>query len=231
MMTNVIEIQPTDYDAIRAVDQLELEHPDLDVLLDHERRLSAVSVRVDPISGNCHTTYTATHNSGRRPLRVINLIILHATQGGTARGNAAYFHTAQAGGSTQLVVDDVSCYRCLSDAMIPWGAKGANYNGFHIEQCGYAEWKTALWSKTHRKTLMRAAYKTAYHCRKYGISPRFLTSTNLRAGMRNGISTHVECTKAFGGTHTDPGANWPRKLFMTMVKGYYKGLWRVKKVA
>lgn len=184
----------------------------------------------EPVSANCHTDYHATHNSGKRKLSSINLIVMHDTEGGTAKSVAEYFATSQSGGSAHLVVDDNTCYRCLGDDEIPWGAPGANTTGFHIEQCGYVSWTSVIWNKTHRKTLLRAAYKAAYHAKKYGIKPRFLTATNLKAGTRNGITTHAECTKAFGGTHTDPGAGWPRILFMGLVRGYYTTI-KVKQVA
>lgn len=225
-------IFPEDVAEIAEADKKESQHPSLAELVQHERKLSAsfAAPSADPIAADCHTGFHAFHNSGLRPLSVINLVVMHATQGGTSRSVASYFTTPASGGSATLVVDDYSCYRCLLDTEIPWGAPGANYNGFHIEQCGYASWTSTIWSKTHRRTLMRAAYKAAYHCKKYGLKPRFLTAANLKAGMRNGITTHAECTKAFGGDHTDPGTGWPRLLFMTMVKGYYAVL-KVRKVA
>jgi hypothetical protein len=230
-----VEIQPTDFRAIEEVNKIESAHPARAALHNEEFELTARAVAAiassEPVEADCHHDFHAAHFSGRRPLSVIDLIVIHVTEGGTAQSVASYFTKQTSGGSTQLVVDDCACFRCLADTEIPWGAPGANYNGFHIEQCGWSRWLKAMWSGTHRKTLMRAAYKTAYHCRKYGISPRFLFAANLKAGMRNGITTHAECSKAFGGDHHDPGTGWPRVLFMAMVKGYYLTLRRVKKVA
>lgn len=221
-MTETV-INPSDLAAIEAVNKIEAEHAPLHALLNAEFQLTkdaAAGYVNEPVSANCHTEFHAVHTSGKRPLKVIDLIVIHDTEGGTARGAASYFTTPQSGGSTQLVVDDNTCYRCLDDDQIPWGAPGANYNGFHIEQAGYVSWTSAIWKTAHRKTIMRAAYKTAFHCKRYGISTRFLTAANLKAGMRNGITTHAECSKAFGGTHTDPGKNWPRLLFMILVRTY-----------
>lgn len=226
-----ILISPNDQAAINRVNEIEGVHPSLEVLVEHERRLaSAVALVTEPISGECNTAFHAYHNSGRRPLTVIDLVVIHATQGGTSRSVASYFKTANSGGSAQLVVDDYSCYRCLDNDEIPWGAPGANYNGFHIEQCGWSSWLASMWSKTHRKTLMRCAFKAALHCRKFGIKPRFLDAATLRRGVRDGITTHAECSKAFGGDHTDPGTGWPRVLFMSLVRGYYLSL-KVRKIA
>jgi hypothetical protein len=166
--------------------------------------------------------YPAFRRSGRRPLSAIKWIVLHSTEGGTAASVARYFQSPGSGGSTHLVVDEIECQRCLPNSAVPWGAKGANYAGFHIEQCGYARWSTAVWRR-HRRTLHRAAYKTALHCDRFEIPVRFVEAPDLVAGRR-GITTHVECSYAFGGSHWDPGPGWPRSLFMTLVRRYLKEL-------
>jgi hypothetical protein len=182
------------------------------------------------ITDPCDQTYTAKRNSGSRPLSAIRLVVLHDTEGGTAKTIARYFASPTAGGSAHLVVDDTSCYRCLPNTVVPWGAPGANTQGFHIEQCGYAKWTNIIWSTKHRATLERAAYKTALHCRKFGIPPYFLTADELKKG-KTGVTTHRECSLAFGGTHSDPGPGWPRWWFMRRVRSYYKGLQDVDQVA
>jgi hypothetical protein len=73
------------------------------------------------------------------------------------------------------------------------------------------------------KMLRRAAYKTALHCKRFKIPVRFVDAAGLKAGKR-GITTHVECSKAFGGSHWDPGPGWPKALFMGMVRAYYAQL-------
>jgi hypothetical protein len=57
------------------------------------------------------------------------------------------------------------------------------------------------------------------HCNLFGIPAKFITADGLKTNME-GITTHAEVTKAFGGTHTDPGPLWPRWLFMRLVRGY-----------
>jgi len=176
---------------------------------------------MDAFSKPCSKAYyPASQRSGERPLKDIRLIVMHDTEGGTAESIARYFASASAGGSTHLVVDDVECYRCLANTMVPWGAPGANYQGFHIEQCGYARWSAVIW-RSHLRTLKRAAYKAAFHCVKFDIPAVFLDAVDLKAG-RKGITTHAECTKAFGPSsgHTDPGPFWPRRLFMSLVRKY-----------
>lgn len=178
---------------------------------------------MSPITTPCRKDfYPAFHSSGTRRLTDIKWVVLHSTEGGTAESVARYFQSPSAGGSTHLVVDDKECQRCLANGAVSWGAKGANYAGFHIEQCGYAKWSAVVW-KSHLATLKRAAYLAALHCDKFGIPARFVKAADLQAG-RPGITTHVECSKAFGGSHWDPGPAWPRFLFMALVRRYLKGM-------
>lgn len=178
----------------------------------------------DPIKAPCRKDhFPASKSSGNRPLNAIRWVVLHSTEGGSADSVARYFQSSHAGGSTHLVVDDEECQRCLPNSAIPWGAAGANTHGFHIEQCGFAKWSAVLW-KSHLKTLQRAAYKTAFHCDKFNIPLVFVKAADLKAN-KPGITTHHECSKAFGGSgHWDPGFGWPRSLFMFLVRKYSKEL-------
>lgn len=179
----------------------------------------------DAITANCRSGCLAVHHSGTRPLKDITLVVLHSTEGGTAKSVAEYFTTEASGGSAHLVVDDDACYRCLTNDQVPWGAPGANVQGFHIEQCGYAAWTAAEW-KQHPKTLERAAYKTAYHCHLFGIPVVFVTAHDLIAGKK-GITTHAEVSLAHpndAGNHHDPGTGWPRALFIGLAEKYYAEL-------
>jgi hypothetical protein len=177
----------------------------------------------DPIKAACHKDhYPASKTSGSRPLSAIKFIVLHSTEGGTAKSIARFFQGSTAGGSTHLVVDDNECQRCLPNSARCWGAPGANYQGFHIEQCGYARWDVDEWMK-HEKMLRRAAFKTALHLDKFGLPAVFLTANDLKAGKK-GVTDHDECSKAFGGDHWDPGSGWPRALFMSYVRSYLKDM-------
>jgi N-acetylmuramoyl-L-alanine amidase len=173
----------------------------------------------DPIKAVCHRDhFPADKTSGTRRIEEIRWIVMHSTEGGTAESVARYFQSDASGGSTHLVVDDKECQRCLNDNQVSWGAKGANRYGWHVEQCGFAKWTRDEWL-LHEKTLRRAAYKVALHCKKFGIPIRFVKAADLKAN-KQGITTHVECSRAFGGTHWDPGTGWPRDLFLRWVKEY-----------
>lgn len=174
------------------------------------------------IAEKCSRRFRAVHTSGTRDVARIRWIVLHDTEGPSAASAAAWFENWKSGGSAHLCVDDSVCYRTLNNEDIAWGAPGANEAGFHIEQAGYARWSAVLWS-SHLRTLQRAAYKTALHCHVFDLPPKFVTAYGLRHGWR-GITTHAECSKAFGGDHSDPGPFWPRRLFMFYVRRYYDEL-------
>ncbi len=172
------------------------------------------------IGASCNRTFTAVHDSGPRPTSKLKWVVLHSTEGDSAAGAASWFANPASGGSTQLVVDDKECFRTLEDGRIPQAAPGANTAGLHIEQAGHAAWTTAQW-KQHDTTIRRAAYKTAMWSHTYGIPLRWVGPLGLKLG-RKGVTTHADCTKAFGGSHTDPGAGYPKDLFLQYAKMYAK---------
>lgn len=176
----------------------------------------------DPINAPCRRDYNAVHTSGTRDVKSIKWIVLHDEEAKSAVSAASWFANPASGGSAHLCVDDQCCQRALPNTAIAWGAPGANDNGFHIEQAGFAKWSAVVW-KSHLGTLKRAAYKTAFHCNQFGIPVRFVRAPGLKVGLK-GITTHAECTKAFGGDHTDPGPLWPRPLFMALVRRYHAQL-------
>jgi hypothetical protein len=171
-----------------------------------------------PLAAECSREYAAVRQSGRRSLSQIGLIVIHCTQSNSARSSAQWFENTRAQGSAHLVVDDVECYRTLDNEVIPWGAKGANTRGFHIEIAGFAEWNHGEWMK-HEQALRRAAYKAAMHAKKFGIPIRWLTPEQLKAGQK-GFVTHAMCTTAFGGTHSDPGRQCPTDQLLEWAKAF-----------
>ena len=162
----------------------------------------------------------AYHNSGRREASDVKWIVVHDTEGGTAASVAKMFSHPSALASTHLVVDEFDCYRMLDDLLIPWGAPGANTNGYHIEHCGFARWSRAEWLK-HDATLRRGAYKAALRCVRFNIPVRWVGPIGLRLGRR-GLTTHADVSKwqSTPGGHTDPGANFPKDVYLSYVKQY-----------
>jgi len=162
----------------------------------------------------------AKHDSGRRRASTIRHVVVHSTEGGTAASVATYFATT-ARASTQLVVDDLECYRCVPDLVIPWGAPGVNTSGLHVEHCGLARWTRETWLE-HDEMLLRSAAKAALWCWTFGIPRRWLTVAQLREG-KAGLCRHADASCAFPtrDPHTDPGAGFPSDVYLGHVREQY----------
>lgn len=182
--------------------------------------------------GPCRQGPRAAHDSGPRRASDIKWIVIHSAEASddsgedtTAEGVAAFFSRASTLASTQLAVDRDSCVRMLPDLVIPWGATGANTNGLHVELCGHAGWTRTEWMAARRAPMLdRAAYKVAVWCWSYDVPRRWLEPNELRL-RRRGITTHYDVNKAFGGgTHWDPGPNFPRDHFIQAVVRHYADL-------
>ena len=169
----------------------------------------------------CKKTYSARHFSGERSLNDIRWIILHSTEGTTARGAAAWFANEASQGSAHLCVDEVECYRTLTDNKIPWAAPGANTQGLHLEIAGFAAWSRTAWlTPKNRKKLKRAAFKTAQWCVDHNIPIEFRDANDLKKNLR-GITTHYQVSQAFRlSHHWDPGPHFPLRWFLKKVKRY-----------
>jgi len=161
----------------------------------------------------------AIHHGGKRSMSDVRLVVIHSTEGNTASGAAYWFQNEASEGSTHVVVDDEQCFRTLPDDVVPWGARGTNEDGLHVEMAGHASWTREQWLE-RRRTIQRAAAVAAVWGRFYGIPMRFLDAAALRRGER-GVTTHAEVTKAYSGGmgHTDPGKNFPIDVFMRSAGG------------
>lgn len=168
----------------------------------------------------------ARWDSGPRKASWVRHVVIHSTEGGTAQSVAADFATRprERGASTQLVVDDRECYRCVPDLVIPWGAPGVNRSGLHVEHCGFARWSRAEWL-AHLPTLERSAAKAARWCWTFRIPRRWLTVAELKAG-KAGLCRHVDASRAFppNAGHHDPGEGFPRDVYLALVKRFYREL-------
>src|SRR5262245_31014112 len=118
------------------------------------------------------------HGPPRDP-SVIRLVVIHDTEGSArqfpsqprAAAIARYGASSVAKASWHFTVDETTLIRCLPDDVVAWCAPGANYDGLHIEICGYARWSRLAWFK-HQSTLKRAAWQAARWCVAYNIPPR-----------------------------------------------------------
>lgn len=177
--------------------------------------------------------FTAGRHGGARNMDSVRLIVLHATDPGsavaepTARSTAMYFVSPPTPASTQAVIGEDGAYRTLDDDTIPYGAGSpANERGLHVEQAGHSYWTREQWL-AHDKTLRETGGLVGGWAREYNIPMRFLRAPDLVRLANNGwqpqdggITTHAEITKAFHATtHTDPGDNYPIDVLMGYAGG------------
>jgi hypothetical protein len=163
------------------------------------------------------------YNGGARDPYSVRLIVIHDTEGGTAMG-VARWGANQRNASWHCTVDDNEVVRSLEDGVVAWAAPGANTDGLQLEICGYAKWSKLQWFR-RQATLKRSAWQVARWCVKYGIPPRWLSDKQLRDKVSEGLITHAQCSKVFGGSsHWDPGPGFPKGYFIWLVKRRVKWL-------
>jgi hypothetical protein len=179
---------------------------------------------IHDLAAACDRTYTGHYHGGTRPLSAIRLIVLHDTQGNTAQGAASWFENPASLGDAHFCIDANKCYRTCDPTVIAYGAPGANDDGLHFEQAGFAAWTRQEWLTLGRGTIERTAYRTAFWAHKLGIPVRWLTDTQLK-GTAKGFTTHAQVTRCFPGPgrdHTDPGLGYPLASFISRCR-YYHG--------
>lgn len=159
--------------------------------------------------------------------RRIIWLVLHDMQapnkGGIASAVANYFHTMdvprQNGASAHECIDDSSVVQCVHDGDVAWAAPDANSLGYHFEMTGYASQSTNDWLDAYGHDMLKlAAQRVRAKADERGIPIVFRRAADLVAGLP-GITTHFECSKAFGGDHWDPGPGFPMDYFISLVLG------------
>lgn len=122
--------------------------------------------------------------------------------------------------SAHYAVDCNSIVQMVHERDVAWAAPGANRHGIHLEHAGKARQTTAQWRDAFSEPmLMLSAILTARTCTTYKLPIRFVTGTELDAGMK-GITTHNAVTRSNlskRGSHTDPGPNFPMDWYLGLV--------------
>lgn len=157
----------------------------------------------------------------------VQLIVMHTTQGSFRRGSAVdgalYNQRRTDGTSAHYFVDAWEIVHCVLTADVAFCARRqGNARGIQYEMCGRAEWSRSTWlDEEYGLPMMRlAAAQAAKDAKRWGIPARWLSAAQVRSGMK-GFCGHKEITDAFpedNGTHWDPGTNFPRDVFINMVK-------------
>lgn len=167
--------------------------------------------------------------------RKVKLSVVHYTAGSerstSAEDGAAYDQRRTDGTSCHLFHDSNSSVQCV----YRWNransafAKG-NRLGVHHELCGTQQTRAQWLDAASDATLWRAAKYVADDCRTYGLQPRRLSVAETRATWYSngpgGIVGHVDITRAFpedGGTHEDPGPEFPWDVFLARVQQFMTG--------
>ncbi|MEU8270820.1 N-acetylmuramoyl-L-alanine amidase [Sphaerisporangium sp. NPDC049002] len=171
------------------------------------------------------TVQARHYHRGR--LRPVRLVIVHdmewAETPTTAEDCARMFATMDREASAHVCVDNNSAVRCVADADTAWAAPGANADGLQLEMAGFARQSRAEWLDDYSTAMLgQAAQVVAAWCVKYGIPVKRLSLAEVKAGKR-GIIGHVDATRAYGGSHTDPGSGFPWDVFLDLVKQCMKG--------
>lgn len=161
------------------------------------------------------------HTSGTQA--AISRVVVHctvsATRDGGARGNAAYFQSAGAGGLAAYVVDPDETIQCASERAVTWHAP-PNPGSIGVELCDPQAGDPARWhDDAHVRLLARGAELVGDIARRWNVPLVYVGSADLLRGAR-GITGHTDVSQAWHqSTHTDPGVGFPWATFMGLVTG------------
>lgn len=136
-----------------------------------------------------------------------------------AKGVAKYFQRLDKPSSAHICVDNQEVIQCVKDSYVAWAAPGANHDGIQIELVGYQKQTREGWLDNYSLgVLALGADATAQYCLKYGLPAVWLTNDELKAG-KAGVVSHAQVSDVYQQSdHTDPGLNFPRRLFISMVQ-------------
>lgn len=157
------------------------------------------------------------------------VIVIHTTEGhektNSARNTAAWFRNPLAKVSAHFAIDAGEIIQCVDPVNIAWHAGKANPFAIGIEICGTAKQSAAQWLDDWSvATLKRTAQLCAELCLTYGIEVRKLSDAELLANYNGqhvpGICGHDDVSRVLGGTHWDPGPNFPWLDFALAIDGY-----------
>lgn len=163
--------------------------------------------------------------------RQIDLIVIHDMEApeaqNTAENVASWFGGSNAPrASAHWCHDEDSSVQCVHDKDVAWAAPGANHNGLHHEQSGYAAQVRDEWlDRSSDATMRNMAAKVAEECVAYNIPVVFVDAAAIRRGER-GITTHLEITRSGigSGNHWDPGYEFPMDVFIGYVNDSLGGV-------
>ncbi len=173
-----------------------------------------------------------TQNYHPTRLSEIKWIVNHTAQCPTQVGRGKFImeflQPASRRASAHIGLDQAEIWAGAQEEHTCWAAPGANASGLHIEHAGYAEYgSSAVWPDwtdpdIHRMVFVQSVSIHVDWCRRYDIPAVVCEPIDLLAG-RKGITDHIRCTRAFGGSHWDCGPQFPIYEVVEEVKYQLKG--------
>lgn len=159
-----------------------------------------------------------------RPEGPPRFVVIHYTAGSegptAAEDGVRYDQTRNDGTSTHFFVDRDSIIQCVDTTNRAHTALyHGNLWGIHIEQCGTAQTRAQWLDAASRATIRNAAKVAAWAMRVHNIPLQRLVGSQVRTGR--GICGHVDCTTGWpedGGTHTDPGPQYPWDVLLDDIR-------------
>ena len=155
--------------------------------------------------------------------RTIDLIVIHDMEYPETPTGAEWCAGFFAGlsaprASAHYSVDNDSIVQSVRDSDVAWHAPGANSNGIGIEHAGYAKQSRSEWLDDYsRAELTLSARLVSRLCKTYGIPLEWRDASALKKRGARGITGHSDVSRAFGGTHWDPGPNFPIDFYLALV--------------
>jgi hypothetical protein len=155
--------------------------------------------------------------------RDVRLQVIHDMEAketsSTAEAVAHDFATTTTKKSAHYCYDDDSTVQCVRDQDVAYAAPGANHDGLHHELAGFARQLDQEWrDKFSLAMLARVAVNVAKKCEANNNPKTWLSDAEVLAGKR-GICDHWTITRVYKKTtHTDVGPNFPKDLFIDMVR-------------
>lgn len=162
-------------------------------------------------------------------VRPISRIGLHTTQTGpdTARGVANFFakpHRPKS--SAHVTVGAHSAYQSVLARDTAFAMPKVNADGYHIELCGFAQWTSDDWLREDGRgrhvflwgSCIAAQAVNLFRFLSAPFQVRELLPSELRNGSGYGFVRHSTASLVLGGTHTDPGEDFPLSEFFDAVE-------------
>jgi hypothetical protein len=178
----------------------------------------------------------ATRSNARNPEVPVRVAAIHTTEGEsyTAEGLRdadwwvgsahAIFGDGPDEDSTRLTDEDDEVTPLnggVPYSRASWTLRSGNPWSVNAELIGFASWSRAKWLTRWRQLNRVALWLVDMH-KRFNIPLQKITAKQYRAGAY-GVIGHIDQTEAYpedGGTHWDPGPNFPYDVVIAKAKSY-----------